>query len=439
MGTDLTIKRISRILVWVLALQVFFPPTIWAEEKFDPHKISVAVLSHPSSFADKPLIEKTAAEIREKLSAIPYFRVVNPKTAQSLMGYHADYINKDPQFSGAERDLGLAKIHWFDRELEEALVLVDRALLSLKTRRGELYLDALLTKAVILKDAKKFSESKAVFEEALAVNPHLTMAGLPIVGRSRRVFNQTKSELVSRDTGGMEIKTNPPAAMVYLNGVRKGVTPLELEKMPPGNYLLTLEASHYQTRHEPITISANSTQFVNRKLNWVSGRSGRGELDLGVPVKSDQVIQQEIKKAVQIGETLKVDRVILVSSENKKGEALLSVRTIDTALKAAYNPIGLPFSELTKKGPSAIATVADNLDDQARKNILKNPKEYLEPNTGDIRVLRHKKAFFKTPTFFALMGLIVGGGVGTTLGIVLTRNNNTSNTIDEGGIEIAFQ
>lgn len=411
-------------------------------ELFDPRKVSVAILPLPSSEKDRPFIEETAEAIRSNLKKIPDFSVVDAETAQSLVNYHQDAIRSDGvNLTDAEKNLSLSKTHWFDREYKAAEVTVDRAIDLFRAQRdkGDLLVDALLTKAIVLQEMKRIEESKALFKEVLTVNPALTMEGLPIVGRSRRIFNQTRRDQLERDSGSIEIKSNPPAASIYLNGIKKGVTPLTLSQLPQGSYLLTLEASHYAPFHQPVTVTANTTQYIQRKLQWVSGRSGSGKGSLGVPEKTDTVIQTEIKKAAKIGETLKVDKVILVSSEKRGNDELLVVRTVDTALKAAYNSIGMTFAEIAHDKEIAIKKIAGDLNDQAKLRILNNPAEYLEPDVGDVRILRRKKPFYQTPLFYTLVGIVIGGAVGATTGVLLTRGNGGSDGLDEGGVEVEFE
>ncbi|MDO8518919.1 MAG: PEGA domain-containing protein [Deltaproteobacteria bacterium] len=431
-----------RIICFVLALNFFFFqfPLGWAKriEVYDPKKVSVAVLPNPASSQDRALIEETADSVRKDLKAIPYFHVVDPKTVQNLMDYHSISIQRGSMLTDAERYLGLSKSHWFDREYAEAEATVNRAISSLERQpeKGALLVDALLTKAMIFQETRRQAESKEVFQKVLAINPQMTLEGLPVAGRSRSVFRATKSDLVGRHSGSLEIKTNPPAAIVYLNGIRKGVTPLTLAGLPEGSYLMTLEASRYETASEPVVVTASTTQFINRKMQW-SGAGG--SLGLGRPAKSDKELQDEIKFASQIGETLKVDKVILVTSQHKDGKPMVVVRTVDTALKSAYNPIGMPFEEMLENKEKAVARITEDLDDQARLNVLDNPQDKLEPDMGDVRVLRRGVPLFKKPLFLAFVGAIVGGAIGATAGILLTKDSSDGSSGDAGGVDITFE
>lgn len=436
-------NRRARHFSLFLALTFFLSQLsleVWAKrvEIYDPKKVSVAVLPYPASAADRALIEETADSVRRDLSAIPYFHVVSPETVKTLLDYHADSIQTGAAITDAERYLGLAKSHWFDRDYPEAEATVNRAISSLERQKGKgaLLVDALLTKAMIFQETHRQAESKEIFQKVLAINPQLTLAGLPVAGRSRHVFNETRSDLLQRHSGSLEIKTNPPATAVYLNGIRKGVTPLSLTGLPEGSYLMTFEASRYETATEPVVVTANTTQFINRRMQW-SGAGGN-IARLGVPAKTEKELQDEVKLAAQIGQTLKVDKVVLVTSQHKKGTAMVVVRTVDTALNAAYNPIGMPFEEMLKDKKAAVARLTADLDDQAKLNVLDNPQNKLEPDMGDVRVLRRALPFYKKPLFLGFMGAIVGGAIGATVGVLATRNSGSSSG-SEGGVDITFE
>ena len=42
-------------------------------------------------------------------------------------------------------------------------------------------------------------------------------------------YKETRKEMLERHSGSLDIKTNPPAAMVLLNGISRGVTPMVLK------------------------------------------------------------------------------------------------------------------------------------------------------------------------------------------------------------------
>lgn len=436
-------KKISFYLAcYLFAIQGI--PLAYANktDKFDPHQISLAVIAYPSSVKDKPIVEETAESLRARLSQIAYIHVVESDSVNAIMNYNSDLVNTDTILTDGEKYLGLSKTHWFNREYPEAEATVNKAIESFRVQpsKGGLLLDAYLTKEKILEETDRYQESEEVFKEALKIDPSLTLEGLPITGHSKKIFKATRKDLLEKMSGQLQIETDPPTANVYLNGIKKGITPLTLAQLPEGSYLLTLEASHYQKINKPIVISTGTTQIVKQKLSWTNGKSGNPLTDYSIPIKSDEVIEHEIKMAVRIGETLKVDKVLLVSTERKDNQDLIVVRTIDTVLKAAYNPIGTPLADYLANKEQTLNKISNNITDQAKQNVLKNPEAYLDPDLGDIRVMRRKRPFTKTPLFYTLVGVVIGGAIGTTAGLLLGSNGSSGNAnSDVGSIVVQFK
>jgi hypothetical protein len=75
-------------------------------------------------------------------------------------------------------------------------------------------------------------------------------------------------------TGTVFVESSPAGAGVYLNDSYKGVTPLMLNDVPPGTYLLELRLEDYANRTEVFTVrpgSKNDFSFGLRSLSAVNG------------------------------------------------------------------------------------------------------------------------------------------------------------------------
>lgn len=132
--------------------------------------------------------------------------------------------------------------------------------------------------------------------------------------------------------GRLEIVSTPIDAVIYLNGEKKGTTPLALPNLMVGKYELRLEKEGYFGKLNEITISENKTTEVDEKL--VSNQ-----------VNIVQPVTSESKK----------------ESENQE-----TVRTIDkSAEKAIKSPAGKPGEKQIEK---YVETSADK--------HLRNPDYY---------------------------------------------------------------
>ena len=414
-------RQLISLTMVVVFSAVQFPVSAFSKnlEVFDPHKISVAVIPYAERNEDKKILEKTKERIAGDLRKISYFTVVDPKRVEEIVTYYAGSIRRDSAVQDEERSLALARAHWFSKDYLEAEADLERTIASLKRKggQGDLLVDALLTKAMLFKETGRTAEAKKVFREALAIDPTLELEATPLSGKSRRVFEATKKEILLGRTGNLEIKSEPPMAQIYLNGVSKGTTPHTLENLPQGSYLVTIEANNYYPVHEAVYVAGGTTQFVSQTLHWIAG-SAKQKVDPSRLAQQARTAGQKTKLAVEMGKALKVDKVLFLSVARRDGKEEVEVSTVDTSLKAAYNPLSVPVAEVKANEEKSLGRLANAIDDQARRNVLDDPAKYLQPGRGDIRTLRHERPFWQKPLFYSLTGALVGGAIGATVGIL---------------------
>jgi hypothetical protein len=75
--------------------------------------------------------------------------------------------------------------------------------------------------------------------------------------------------VVEMKYGSIDIQSNPAGATVYLNGVDTGnITPYVLTNVTPGTYTVMLDYYHYKYRQQTITVTANTTTYLNWSLTY---------------------------------------------------------------------------------------------------------------------------------------------------------------------------
>jgi hypothetical protein len=70
--------------------------------------------------------------------------------------------------------------------------------------------------------------------------------------------------------GAIEISSSPTGAIVYMNNVNKGITPLTLTDQIPGGYTVTLQLSGYNTWSEVVELHSGTTSYVTASLTPAS-------------------------------------------------------------------------------------------------------------------------------------------------------------------------
>lgn len=439
----------SRFLSFVLISICFFPSQVWANKYSKKTKIykdkvySTAIIPYPHSSLDEAYIFEASDALRKELQKRKHIELIDKSKVEKILDYHYNQVKKvsSPLASG-EKYLAQAKQDWFKRKYSSSEENIKRAIEHFKDnpRKGDFLLEAYVTQIQIHKERKEYQKLQDLFQEILKINPHLSLDELPISGRSKQVFRSAKKDLQSHQMGSLHISTDPPAMEVYINGIRKGVSPIEINDLPEASYLLSLEGNNYEDYHERLYVSALSQQNIHKKMKWQKKRDRKKALDQILTLaKTDDEVQREIKLATEIGKTLKVDKVILLSSEKKYAQDMLVLRTIDTHLEASHNPVAIPFVEMQQAKKASLASVTSTIDQQNKKRVLNNPQQYIEPDIGDVKILRRKRPFTKSPAFYSILGLLVAGGIGAGLYFGLKDDDEPSSPAgDVGALKIKF-
>jgi|GEM_PF-3269192 len=66
--------------------------------------------------------------------------------------------------------------------------------------------------------------------------------------------------------GSISVSSSPSGASVYLNGIYKGITPITLTDVPPGDYSITLTKSGYYNRTKRVSVSIGETTHLDETL-----------------------------------------------------------------------------------------------------------------------------------------------------------------------------
>jgi uncharacterized protein (DUF2141 family) len=104
--------------------------------------------------------------------------------------------------------------------------------------------------------------------------------------------------------GRLEIISNPPGALVFIRGIKRGVTPLKLEGVPVGNYHLELRLLGYETVEEWIKVregKLTSKSYTLEPLSGINFGAIKGEIEVEDGVdKSNFLIEVKCIEAMDV-------------------------------------------------------------------------------------------------------------------------------------------
>jgi hypothetical protein len=266
-----------------------------------------------------------------------------------------ELLNKgtqDPRLDtidNAHRLLARGKKQYDNLELDPAIEALSKARELFRKAAGRLgdgekYVETLLflgASHILSGDSELGSDAfrqVALFDKRRTLDPKLFPPSMI------DIFKRVKSEVAASPVGMVQLKSNPPAADVYLNGVYKGVTPLTLAKVPEGTHFVRLEKDGYLPWGQLVDFFATHEERVEATLQASAGldqfkkRSAKllGDLDDDPPKAA----------VVQFGQWLGVDRLVVLQVKQRgsdvTAEALLA--RIEPPAKLAHRSAKFVFT-----------------------------------------------------------------------------------------------
>jgi hypothetical protein len=258
-----------------------------------------------------------------------------------------DLLNKnaqDPRLNlrdKADRLLAEGKEQYDNLELDAAIEALTKAQEHYKKAVGLLgdgnrYVETLLfigASHILSGDSELGADAfraVAMFDKRRTLDPKMFPPSMI------EIFNAAKSQVNAAPVGMVQMKSNPPAAEVYLNGVYKGITPLTLVKVPEGTHFVRIEKDGYLHWGQLVDFFATHEERVEANLN-----PGPGMAQLQKRVKEllgdldDDTPKQAL---IQFGQWLGVERLVIVEVK-QRGEGISAgavLVQIDPPKRIAY-------------------------------------------------------------------------------------------------------
>jgi len=150
------------------------------------------------------------------------------------------------------------------------------------------------------------------------------------------VFNRVKERVASSPQSTVMVRSNPPAAEVYLNGVFKGVTPIKLTRVVEGSHFMRIERDGYQNWGQIVSFFATHEELIEATLKPASGLGGQKERTK--KVLNDLEADPPAFPLVKLGEWAGANRLAVLKVTQRKNQ--ISVKAVLVGLspraKIAY-------------------------------------------------------------------------------------------------------
>jgi hypothetical protein len=417
------VNRFLSLIVLMSFVAVIVPRPAFAAKKL---AIAVVAAKHGGAAS-----QEMSSSLRRALSQDSRFHLIDGQLVGQVANYHRGTHTATPsQFRAATDFLARAQHHYFTMNYEEARAEVSRAVALLKQDRasldakGQFFFDSLMTSALIARALDDDVAMADALVDAARLNSAHDLDRRTYPPSIVKSFNEAREKVARSGTGAIKVTTRPGVAEVYLNGIMSGVTPLEIEDLPAGEYDLMIRTNKYRPMAKRVSVKAGATMRISERLDWTGNSNAAATDGLG-----------EIDEALHVATLMKADRAVLISaSATTDGGGVARARLVDSNYKAAYRPIVVHYG--INDRAESLAQFADEISGMLKRDLATDPASLSDPGgTADPILLgKGKKRIIGSPILWGAVGAaVVGGVVG---GVLMATGGGSSKT---GNLRVNFQ
>lgn len=396
--------------------------------------VSIVVRPLKDGISDE-ISSDVAAALREVLPKISRLKIIPDDIVERILAYYekeSDFLSKERR--GAVENLAMAKDHYFSFQYDEALAETASAIEIFEqgdlSEAGALLQDALLTQGVIAKAAGNKELAMNSFDKAVRLDPLYKIDRMTFPPSVSDMYDKLKKGFLKEKTGALKVESSPPAAEVYLNGIMKGVTPLDLGLLPLGSYKILIKANKYRPVEKTVNLGEGGGVVVKETLAWSEPPTdAKRKMDVATTIG-------QVGEGARIAEIIKSDKVILVNCNETKSGNLIAARMVDRQYKSGYREVISYYDSVAQRSEAA-AEVAEALAMQAQADLTRDPRKYLDiEGIGDPILLgARKKDFYRMPVFWGAIGTAAAGAV--VGGVVAAVSGGSPS--DTGSVSVSFK
>lgn len=424
--------KIFRFMATWLALQ-FLPGTGFSAEQA---KVQEGKRSGPVVVALVPISESPSQELRDlaeelesRLGRTKGVRVLDRSRTNEMLDYYRSHVASMAKTTSQNPALTTARELIRDARYSEAEKYLDQVEVSTDVRpMGDDLAQVYILRAKIFHGRNRENEVREQFEKLVRINPDFEFDARLYGKWALNGLKRAKEKILSAGTGSLTVTSLPEACDVFINGFRRGLTPLSLGNMPVGNHVVEVRTVNHKPSVQEIQIKPAENIVLKETLERQRTASKASQFVALSPRQygTDEELSRLISS---LGYHLGADKVILLTEGE---DSKLSYRLGDTHLGAIQT-----LHEINFRGESRneqIAAVTQAINSEARTDILKNPRRYADQTVGSVALHEKRKSpFYKKPLFWVLVG--AGAGTGGVLSAVL---GGAAAVIGPGGILIGL-
>lgn len=349
-------------------------------------------------------------------------QLVPPAQVSALRQYHREATSAlPPEVQTLTRVLTSAKGHFLHFENTAALAEAERVVQAFGqapqwlAEHGQLFVDALLIQAMVYHSQRRVDRLPAVMTTLARTAPQYQLPEREYPPSLRQHFAEAVAARRAAGVAALRVSSSPSAAEVRLNGVRVGLTPLQLDALPAGPYAVALVASHYEARARAVELQAGAAERVQVSLRPRAVAPAEAGAEPGASA-TDLVAE-----GVRAGRLAHADQVVLVDVDqgaDRRGE--IALRVVDARHGVGQAPLLVRFDRDRGALHARLAELVPHIATQLERSAEGRGTVTTAVAASDPAALQRKRRW--SPWLWAGLGALVLGG--TVTGLVLSSGSS---------------
>ncbi|MBU4484876.1 PEGA domain-containing protein [bacterium] len=436
--------QISKSYVSLLILFFFFWNFIFVHLTFastNKNENSIAIIPIKDNTNDYET-KQLANTLTLALQSATSLNVLSQDTVETALSY---YKNNNQASSQPEMQNALihAKEAYFHFDYEDALIHIKSALKLWNAnpeaiyRNGQYLIDTNICAALIYKALNQSVHSRDHFRAILKIDPDYKLDSKIFPPSLVEIFDEESAGLKSKPSGSLKISSDPKVAEVFVNGILKGITPLQLNNLPLGEYYILIQTNKYRPEKFIAEVKDNENYTVNKNLVWIYNENKKAGIKSAATLKAFGL--KQVEDGVSFSNLLKVDKILLIDVDQApSGGGEIIIQMVDRRFRSGHRPILIKFDKNKSFFEENIAKMTKIIAKQAKISLLTLPDEQIEPEiVGDPIILRGRRTLLmKDPVFWGTIGTLITAGI---IGGIVAAGGSDSSTPETGSINVNFK
>ncbi len=402
----------------------------------DPQHIAVLEL-HRSDVSSRKT-RKMTDKFREELSRYAHLKVLSRAESKALLDYQKDAIIASGQVSSLQAAVDEAKREYFQLHLERSSSLVEKVVAQalsapLAERDNAALLEAYTVQGIVAMAQNQRALANEAFSKLVYYNPTIKLDQRYFAPSIVKKVRRTREKTAQQQTGMIQVHSVPAASDVYVNGVFKGTTPLQVSGYAIGEHAVVVKAANYQSSREVVQVKADTMAEVAAHLPWKAPNLNLSKDMAGFHRDQFNNFEHLTETSGAAAKAMQVRKLILIDLDRENDQAVVKAYIVDRDLATFHQPQSVSVRNFRRELGQTSERLASKVLDEMHRNIMDDPGSLAAaPYYGDVSLLGKHRPLLKNPWFWSAVGLVVVGAV--TGGILAGATTNTT-----GAINVVFR